>query len=413
MGNPAIYDKDNLNDLFPNVENKVIDLGLDRIKACLQDMGNPCHSIPAIQIVGTNGKGSIASFLQSCLKEAGISAGVTTSPHLVSWTERIQTNGNSISSEELRKRIEALKPIAKRNKLSPFEILIAVAFDHFNSKNVELLVLEAGLGGRLDATTAHPKRPIIAIASIGLDHCEYLGESLEDIAKEKAAVINQGSIVISSRQDPKVEKVLESITTKQEANLIWVPPLTKQWELGLAGTIQRENAAVAKGVLEALKLLDWEIEESTIRRGLALAKWPARMQSANWNKLPLIIDVAHNPPSASQLAEERKKWANQVKGVHWILGIQVNKAGPGMLRNLIDPRDHAWIVPIPNHLSWTKASLVKTCPELSSQLFQANNVEEVLLTLLSKDKWPKPPPVIAGSIYLIGDLLSKKLIETN
>ena len=204
MAKPTSPSREDLSDLIPRFDQRGMDLGLERMQQALQAMGNPCASIPAIQVVGTNGKGSIASFIASSLKAAGIRVGLTTSPHLVSWCERISSDGELISIVELRQRLTALQPLAQTHRLTPFELLMATAFDHFRSREVELLVLEVGLGGRLDATTAHPYRPIIAMANIGLDHCEHLGYSLKEITAEKSAVISPGAAVISARQQAEV-----------------------------------------------------------------------------------------------------------------------------------------------------------------------------------------------------------------
>lgn len=384
-----------------------MNLGIERMQMALQAMGEPCAEIPAIQIVGTNGKGSIASFIQSSLKSAGIKAGVTTSPHLVSWCERICIDGNLISSQEFQQRVVSLQPLAKDFQLTPFELVMATAFDHFAANNVELLVLEVGLGGRLDATTAHPFRPIIAMASIGLDHCEHLGNNLKDIAKEKAAVISSGCNVVSSTQHQVVTEILETTTEERHAEINWVSSVPKAWTLGIDGDVQKKNAAVARGALKALETLGWKISDPIIREGLALANWPGRLQKSNWNGLPVLIDGAHNPHAAEQLSKERTNWEGQEIGLHWILGIQRHKAAPSMLRHLLKPRDIAWIVPVPNHDSWNKYQLSMACPELANQIVEANHIEEVFKKLLMKSKWPTPPPVIAGSLYLIGDLITK------
>ncbi len=387
-----------------------MDLGIDRMQMALKAMGRPCASTPAIQIVGTNGKGSIASFIQSGLISAGIKAGVTTSPHLVSWCERIQIDGDMISPKEFRQRLVTLQALAKDHQLTPFELVIATAFDHFADNHVELLVLEVGLGGRLDATTAHAFRPVIAMASIGLDHCEHLGKNLKDIAKEKAAVICSGSQVISATQHPDVTQVLEETVKEQKAEINWVSSSPKEWALGISGEIQRKNAAVAIGALQALEGLGWKLSEQTIQQGLALANWPGRLQRTDWQGLPLLMDGAHNPHAAKQLSKERNNWDHQKLGVQWILGIQSNKEAPSMLRHLIQPLDMAWIVPVPSHKSWTKLQLSKSCPELDKQLLEANEVEQVFKTLLMTSRWPTPPPVIAGSLYLIGDLLTREVV---
>ncbi len=380
-------------------------LGIERMQKALKAMGEPCAKIPAIQIAGTNGKGSIASFIQSSLKSAGIKAGITTSPHLMSWCERISIDGNLIPSQEFHQRIVSLQSLAKDFRLTPFELVMAAAFDHFAEHEVEVLVLEVGLGGRLDATTAHPYRPIIAMASIGLDHCEHLGNNLKNIAKEKAAVISSGCEVISSTQHADVTEVLEATAREQHAKLKWVSPVPKGWSLGINGDIQKKNAAVARGAIQALEVFGWTISDQIIREGLALANWPGRLQQTNWHGFPLLIDGAHNPHAAEQLSRERSNWDQQEVGLHWILGIQSHKAAPSMLKHLLRAKDTAWIVPVPNHNSWRKPQLSKACPELAGQINEAKNVEEVLKKLLLKKKWPSPPPVIAGSLYLIGDLM--------
>ena len=411
MGKPTIASLEDLSDLIPRFDQRGMDLGLERMQQALQAMGNPCGAVPAIQVVGTNGKGSIASFLASSLKAAGIRVGLSTSPHLISWCERISSNGELISINELRQRLTALKPLAQTHRLTPFELLLATAFDYFRSREVELLVLEVGLGGRLDATTAHPFRPIIAMGSIGLDHCEHLGGSLEDIAAEKAAVINPGATVISAEQQPEVARILEDKTREQQAQMRWVTTIPEDWNLGLAGGLQRQNAAVAKGALEALTPLGWKIKQEQIRNGLAHAYWPARLQSVRWQNLPVLIDGAHNPPAAEKLAHERQQWSDQKLGVCWILGLQFHKQAPAMLRYLLKPNDLAWIVPVPEHRSWTQPQLAEACPELASQLQTANAVEQVFSILLTQKPWPTPPPVVAGSLYLLGDLLAKQIIK--
>ncbi len=390
---------------------KGVNLNVNRMEMALKTLNNPCIEIPAIQIAGTNGKGSIASFIQSGLQILDIKAGITTSPHLMSWCERICINQEPILIEEFKETIKYIKPLVAKHNLTLFELTIATALDYFRSKSVELLVLEVGLGGRLDATTAHSFRPIIAIANIGLDHCEYLGQSLEEIAKEKAAIINPNCTVISAQQHPEVVDVLNSVAIENNASINWVEPLSKEWNLGLNGDFQRYNAAVARGALKELNEFGWEINEKQIREGFACAKWPGRLQQILWKEKPIIIDCAHNPHATEQISNERRIWSREEYGVQWILGIQKNKDAPRMLQSLIKPNDIAWIVPVPGYMSWNQNELAKICPIFLPQLKSANNIEEVLSTILSTKNWPIPSPVITGSIYLIGDLLSKEHIK--
>ncbi|WP_226406402.1 dihydrofolate synthase [Synechococcus sp. MU1625] len=400
---------DELSDLIPRFDLRGMDLQLDRMHAALQDLDHPCQAVPAIQVLGTNGKGSIVSFLESALCAAGLRCGVTTSPHLVSWCERIRIQGEPIAVETLRSQLQALQPLNERHRLTPFELLVTAAFLEFQRHACELLVLEVGLGGRLDATTAHPHRPVIAVASIGLDHCEHLGNNLTAIAMEKAAAIPPYATVISGAQDPAVQTVLDETCRKQQANLTWVQPLESSWELGLAGAIQRSNAAVALGALKALSSLGWTLPDAVIREGLATARWPGRLETVRWREHRLRLDGAHNPPAAVQLAEERVHWTNASIGVVWILAIQAHKDAAAMLEALLQPQDQAWIIPVPGHKSWCRAALLKELPDRGNQLQEADSLETVL-NQLNSDGWPTPMPIVAGSLYLIGDLFARGVV---
>ena len=400
-----------LSELIPRFDLRGMDLQLERMRHALQDLGSPCGEIPAIQVAGTNGKGSIASFLSAALQQAGIRSGVTTSPHLVSWCERIAINGVPISEGDLRQLLLAQQQLCAKHQLTPFEQLLAAALAHFHTEAVELLVLEVGLGGRLDATTAHPRRPVIAMASIGLDHCEHLGSTLTAIAEEKAAVITPGAQVISAEQPAPVREVLERICSANNAVLRWVDPLPNDWCLGLAGVWQRRNAAVAHGALQALHPLGWRLDEPTIRAGLAKARWNGRLQTVTWQGHPLLLDGAHNPPAAQQLALERQCWQGQDNGVVWILGIQAHKQAVAMLQLLLQPQDLAWIVPVADHRSWTRDALVQAEPHWGDQLRDASSAEDALQRIRETCGWPQPMPVLAGSLYLIGDLLEQGLVQ--
>tara|TARA_B100000965_G_scaffold713_1_gene597 strand:+ start:156 stop:1394 length:1239 start_codon:yes stop_codon:yes gene_type:complete len=391
-------------------EYRDINLGIDRMSLAINDMGDPCKNIPAIHIAGTNGKGSIAAFINSVLSVVNIKTGVTTSPHLVDWVERICINKTQISKEEFQSLSLTLAPIAKKYSLTTFECVISIALKYFNLKEVELLILEVGLGGRLDATTAHKYRPIIAFGAIGLDHCEYLGDSLEKVAIEKAAIISTNSTVITAAQHDTVRRVFEETAIRQQAVIHWVDPLSSDWVLGLSGAIQKENAAVAKGVIESLNKIGWSISKEQIREGFSLAKWPGRLQTTKWRGMPIIVDGAHNPHAANQLSVERKLWTNQESGIIWILGIQKRKDMIDILHNLIRENDFAWIVPVPGQNSWSKAEILSLCPEYKHQIKEALCVEEILSILKKQDRWPSPPPIISGSLYLIGDLFQRGIL---
>ena len=398
--------------LLPPFEQRGMDLSLERMHRVLSALGDPCGNTPAVQVVGTNGKGSIACMIHSGLSAAGVKSGLTTSPHLVSWCERICINQTPITLGELHQRLQALEPFAEEHHLTTFERLITAALMHFEAHDLDWLVLEAGLGGRLDATTAHPQRPLIAVGAIGIDHREHLGNTLTAISREKAAAISPGAHVISAAQLDPVRAVLEEHTRMVGATLEWVEPLPDAWDLGLPGTLQRHNGAVAYGALQEIRRLGANISEPSIREGLAKAHWPGRLQTVLWNERPIRLDGAHNPAAAAQLAQERASWCDRQQAQIWILGIQAHKQAPEMLQLLLEPNDFAWIIPVPGHQSWTLDRLSDACPNLANQMERANDVLEVLNRLASAPgSWPNPSPLIAGSLYLLGELMAQRIIE--
>ena len=389
-----------------------MDLSLDRMHRVLSALGDPCGNTPAVQVVGTNGKGSIACMIHSGLSAAGLRSGLTSSPHLVSWCERISINQVQITMVELHQRLQALEPFAEQHHLTTFERLITTAFLHFEANDVDWLVLEAGLGGRLDATTAHPKRPLIAVGAIGIDHREHLGDTLTAISREKAAAITPGAHVISAAQLDPVRAVLEEHTRTMGATLEWVEPLPDDWELGLPGTLQRRNGAVARGALQHIGRLGSTISDQSIRQGLAMAHWPGRLQTVLWRGQPIRLDGAHNPAAAAQLAQERRCWCDPQQAQIWILGIQSHKQAPEMLQLLLEPNDFAWVIPVPGHQSWSLDRLSEACPQHAHQMGHANDAVAVLSGLASAPgAWPTPSPLIAGSLYLLGELMAQRIFE--
>ncbi|HCA61072.1 MAG TPA: bifunctional folylpolyglutamate synthase/dihydrofolate synthase, partial [Synechococcales bacterium UBA8647] len=173
-----------LGDLLEPFSRRGIDLGLDRLHQALAAGGHPEQRFPAVQVAGTNGKGSICTALGAILQAAGLKAGLYRSPHLISWCERIAIGDQWITADKLRSLLQRWQSLGQQHQLTPFELLTAAAMDHFAAAQVDLAVLEVGLGGRLDATTCHPNRPVLGIANIGLDHREHLGSTLEAIATE-------------------------------------------------------------------------------------------------------------------------------------------------------------------------------------------------------------------------------------
>ena len=399
-----------LSDLLPRFDVRGMDLSLDRMTIALEHLHQPAQSIPAVQVVGTNGKGSIACLIHYGLMAAGLCSGLTTSPHLVSWCERIRVNNQLISITALRQTLEQLQPLTEQCRLTPFEQLICSALIHFEAQRPDWLVLEAGLGGRLDATTAHSWRPLIAVASIGMDHREHLGPSLQDIAAEKAAAIGEGAHVISATQEPEVSAVLEQRVNEVQGTLQWVDALDESWNLGLSGALQKRNGAVAAAALQWMSTRNEVISSRAIREGFAAARWPGRLQWMRWRGLRLRVDGAHNPPATIELARERCGWPSAGSRQIWILAIQAQKQAPEMLQQLLDPLDEAWIVPVPGHRCWSLEQLKSALPLQAHQLKSAETALDALNQLMDQG-WPASAPVIAGSLYLIGQLMENGTLE--
>ena len=407
---PSGSGRDDLSDLLPRFDLRGMDLSLDRVQEALGELQQPAATIPAVQVVGTNGKGSIACFIHHALMAAGLRSGLTISPHLVSWCERIRVNERLITIEELRCLLQTLQSVVTTYRLTPFEQLICAALVHFEAQRPDWLVLEAGLGGRLDATTAHPRRRLIAVGSIGLDHREHLGATLEAIATEKAAAIPPGSHVVSGAQLPEVQRVLERAVSAMDASLRWVEPLANDWTLGLTGDLQRSNAGVARAALEWMARDGKEITVDAMRDGFAAARWPGRLQWMQWEGRRVRVDGAHNPPAAKALANERCRWMAADQPQIWVLAIQAHKQAPAMLKHLLQPNDLAWIIPVPEHRSWSVGQLQHDAPEFAHQLRGAGDAAEALNQLEHKG-WPQAAPVVAGSLYLIGHLLKTHQLQ--
>lgn len=422
---------DRFADLIEPFSRRGVNLGLDRLQAALAELGHPERRFAAVQVAGTNGKGSICTLVHQALLACGIRAGLYTSPHLVSWTERIRVGDTSIAAPDLRRHLETATPVAQRHQLTPFELVTAAAFLAFAEANCELVVLEVGLGGRLDATTCHPDRGVIGFASVGLDHAEFLGPDPASIATEKAGVLQAGAVAVSAPQSPEVSVVLAERATAMGAELRWLEPLPQNeagalqirgsWSpCGLVGAVQASNGAVALGMLQALAERGWPITEGAIRRGFATARWPGRLQPLLWRGQPLLLDGAHNLPAARALRAELDAHPQRhglAPGArHWVLGILANKQGPEIVEALLAPHDRAWIVPVPNHPCWSHAALsdaLAGAPAINSpfhvdQLHPAPQLEAALRQARGA---ASGPTLVAGSLYLIGHLLDQHSME--
>ena len=399
---------DPFGDLIAPFSRRGIDLGLERMRAALAELGHPERRYQAVQVAGTNGKGSISTMVERIASAAGIRCGLYTSPHLLSWCERIRLPGGLIEAAELRRLLQELQPLALRHNLTPFELVTAAAFVAFAEANVELAVLEVGLGGRLDATTVHPERSVLAFASIGLDHTEALGPTLGLIAAEKAGVLHSGGRAVSGPQAPEAAAVLEQQAQRHGCPLRWVEPLPAPSaggpELGLRGELQRHNGAVAVAAAEALAELGWPITADAIRRGLLEARWPGRLALHRFQGRPLLLDGAHNPPAAEALRRELDApgpagAASPASPRRWLIAMQRHKDAPQLLQTLLRPGDQARVLALPEHPSWS-AEALQAATGLPLEP-AAEALADNLHWLVASDALP----VACGSLYLVAELL--------
>tara|TARA_Y100001978_G_scaffold203243_1_gene227718 strand:+ start:3066 stop:4301 length:1236 start_codon:yes stop_codon:yes gene_type:complete len=407
-------DSEKFNLLTPQNERDNIQLGLSNMNLALNKLNNPCLDIPAIQIVGTNGKGSITAFLEKILCKANINIGVTTSPHLLEINERIRVNGRKIKEDEFINLLNQIQEELNELKLTPFELIICCSLKYFNDRNVNFLLLEAGLGGRLDATTAHRCRPIIALGNIGIDHKEYLGKTIEEITQEKVAVIKTDSIVVSCNQNSKVKKIINERVNKIGAKIHWVKPLSDNWELGLKGYFQKQNAAVAKGVIKILSHKGISISKEIIKSSLKETKWPGRLDLLTWKNNKILVDCAHNPSAAKALAKEREHWSNQEEGVFWIIGMQKQKDIINFLKEIIRPLDKLLLIQIPGHQSWCLEDIIKNSNQsfICFDVMEFKDFNSIFKFLEGLDEWPCCHPVLTGSIFLIAEFLKFRKINS-
>ncbi|HKP92350.1 MAG TPA: folylpolyglutamate synthase/dihydrofolate synthase family protein [Chthoniobacterales bacterium] len=273
-----------------------IKLGLENTRRLLRELEVPGKDQRVVHVAGTNGKGSVCAMIDSICRADGYRSGLFTSPHLVTYRERIRVDGMMIEEHEVARGLTTIRNAAANWDPHPtfFEITTALALDHFKKWDCELIVLETGMGGRLDATNA--LTPVVSVITpIGYDHQKWLGTTLEEIAGEKAGIIKPKIPVVVSGQLPAAEKVIRARANECGAPIAFVSEPYRASELGLAGAHQQANAALAIAALRAGSI---EISEDAIVRGLANVQWPGRFQ--RWDERT-IVDGAHNAAGAEIL----------------------------------------------------------------------------------------------------------------
>lgn len=407
---------------------------LSRIEAFLDRLGNPQNAYPIIHIAGSKGKGSTAAFCTQALMQAGLRTGLYVSPHLIDFRERIQINRLPISTEALVTLVEDVKPTAEQvPDLTWFELLTALAFWHFAREGVDAAVIEVGLGGRLDATNV--VTPIVSVITrLALDHTQLLGDTLPEIAAEKAAIIKPGVPVVTGPQAEEAMRVVEETAARQGSPLIralhdtvryddpnvWTfqPTYNGEYGLllrhrdahwsytsGLPGLFQAENAAIATAALHEARAAGLKVTDGHIERGLASTRWRGRFEFLNPEPL-LIVDSAHNPESARTLARELR-WL--CDGPRWTLvfGCMADKDVAGMLEALLPLTARAFLAQADHPRAMAVEPLAEQAHAVAPALSvtKANSVAEVLERALhSAGKQGRI--CVAGSLAVAGEAIA-------
>jgi len=407
---------------------------LRRIEMLLERLGNPHQAARSIHVAGTKGKGSTAAMITSILTQAGYRTGLYTSPHLLSIRERIQINGDHIAEGEFARLVEVMKPEVEAvnesgslGELTTFELLTALAFLYFREMGVDYQVLEAGLGGRLDATNVI-KPEVCVITSISFDHVDVLGETLAQIATEKAGIIKPGSTVVSSPQSPEAMAVLEMICRERGVRLVKVgddvtwrqktfTPEGQAFQvvgtkgeydlaLPLLGEHQLENAATAVAVAEVLAERGDGVSAESIARGLAQVRWPGRLQILRREPW-VIVDGAHNADSARRLVKALRQYFAFDRAL-LIFGASSDKNIAGMVGELVSLFDAVIVTRSHHPRAVAPERLVS---EFSKRGITPEVAEDVASALELALAHAEPADLICatGSLFLIAEVMEYML----
>jgi dihydrofolate synthase / folylpolyglutamate synthase len=415
---------------------KKIDLSLGRLQTLLDRLGNPERKLPpAIHVAGTNGKGSTIAFLRAILEAAGKGAHVYTSPSLVRFHERIRLarEGGSVIVDDAR-LFEALSATEKANRgdaITFFEITTAAALLLFAQEPADILLLETGLGGRLDATNVVEKPLVAVITPISIDHTEHLGPTLEAIAGEKAGILKRGAPAIIARQQPGPLKVLERAAAKlgvktfisgeqwsaheERGRLVYADDegLLDLPRPRLIGRHQIENAGTAVATLRALASLN--IPASAYEQGIVRADWPARMQWLGSGKLigllpegaELWLDGGHNVAGAMAVTAALNELEERVsRPLALVAGMLATKDSEGFLACFSGLARELFAVPVPGETSRKPEEIAAAARQAGLKASAASSIEDALKKIAALP-WEAPPRVlITGSLYLAGEVLA-------
>lgn len=377
--------------------------GLERTFQLAALVGNPQEQLRFIHVAGTNGKGSTCAMLESIYRAAGLRVGLFTSPHLVSFRERIQVNREFIPANEVARLATEFQALVEKfpsdQHPTMFEVVTVLALRYFAAQKCDLVIWETGLGGRLDATNIVTPLASV-ITNIGLDHQQWLGNTLPEIAAEKAGIIKPDVPVITAAEQPAVLRVIEHTARQQKSPFKSVPirtalPIT----LSLRGAHQHRNAALALAVVEVLQA-QVPVTTKSVEAGLGSVHWPGRLQVVNRGQQTILLDGAHNPEGvAVLLASLRTDFSHHKPTL--ILGILADKDWHSMARQLAAAGNRILTVPVASSRTVAADELAQVCRQA---LPPATEACSSLADALEKSA-AAPFVVITGSLYLVGEAL--------
>jgi len=406
-----------------------INQGLERIELLLHYLGSPHKKLKYLHIGGTNGKGSTAAFAASVLEAAGYRVGLYTSPYLEQFTDRMAINGKDVSEERLAALVERVKPLAEKvaaespyGHPTEFEVVTALAFCYFAEESPDIVVLEVGLGGRLDATNV--VEPLVTVlTTISLEHTQILGDTIEAIAREKAGIIKAGSPVVTQARGSSLDVFrstcrekhvplfvlgedfrVEKISGNLEGQTFHYRGLQHNFshlQIRLLGDHQLSNAATALAALELLEEKGFFLPEEAFRRGLNAARWPGRLEVMRRSPL-VVVDGAHNLEAFQSLRQTLKS-TFFYRRLILVLGLLGDKAKEEILKEIL-PLADILIVARPNS---PRAADPRELAALAQKMFSLpvyveEEISEAVKTALSLAKAPDLV-LVAGSLYLISD----------
>lgn len=423
-----------------------VHLGLERIQRLLEALGNPHRQVPIVHVAGTNGKGSVCAYLSSVLAAAGYRVGRYTSPHLVSWCERICLNGRPIDPTVLDRTLATVEAAIAPDGETPtqFEVLTAAAWLFFAQQAVDIAVIEVGLGGRLDATNVVDTPLVSVITSLSREHWQRLGPTLADIAGEKAGVLKTHCSAVIGPLPAAAEAVVLAkaavldcpvtrppvATLDPEGFARYRPPTTEheplRYRLPFLGAHQQVNSAIAIAALHSLRDQGWKISDQAIQTGIAEARWPGRLQWLTWQtsdgrQWPWLIDGAHNPAAAvvlrqylddlqqSQISAKDGLTSRQSAlpsavptTTTWLMGMLSTKDHADVFTALLRPGDRLHLVPVPDHDSMPTTELQKIALQVCPDLANCAVYESLAAGLEGAIADPHSLKVLCGSLYLVG-----------